>query len=162
MWQFGGVSLRVQVDRTGGAAQSPDALWELIRDVSDAPMRLLDLELPGRVLHHTLKDRFGVRDALHLDRIRPRLAEKLWEEIATEHIARSVSEAIEIHEALLERSFGDFLARRTSSRSLSGRPEALLSGSTCRSRCKWPLRWPSRVELSPSPRARCWSWWVAD
>jgi hypothetical protein len=95
----------------GGAAQSTDSLWELIRDVSDAPMRLLEAQLPGRVLHHTLKDRFGVRDALRLDRIRPRLADKLWEEIATEHIARSVSEAIQIHEALLERTFGDFLAR---------------------------------------------------
>jgi hypothetical protein len=94
-----------------GAAQSPDALWELIRDVSDAPMRLLEAELPGRVLHHALKDRFGVRDALRLDGIRPRLADKLWEEIATEHIARSVSEAIEIHEALMERTFGRFLAR---------------------------------------------------
>jgi hypothetical protein len=95
----------------GGAARSPDALWELIRDVSDAPMRLLEAELPGRILRPALKDRFGVRDAQRLDGIRPRLADKLWEEIATGHIARSVSEAIEIHEALLERTFGGFLAR---------------------------------------------------
>src|SRR5262245_22810088 len=66
----------------GGGAQSADALWELIQDVSDAPMRLLEAELPGRVLHHALKDRFGVRDALQLDGIRNRLAQKLWEEIA--------------------------------------------------------------------------------
>src|SRR5262245_2672813 len=96
---------------TGGGTQSSYALRELVQDVSDAPMRLLEAELPGRVLHRALKDRFGVRDALRLDGIRRRLAEKLWEEIAIEHIARSVSEAIEVHEALLERTFGDFLSR---------------------------------------------------
>jgi hypothetical protein len=95
----------------GAGAQSPDAFCELIRDVSDAPMRLLEAELPGRILHHALKDRFGLQDALQLNGIRNRLAEKLWEEISIEHIARSVSEAIEVHETLLGRTFGDFLAR---------------------------------------------------
>lgn len=37
--------------------------------------------------------------------------EKLWDEIAIEHVVRSVSEAIEVHEALLERTFGEFLSR---------------------------------------------------
>src|SRR5215471_9252920 len=50
----------------GGGAQSPDVLCELIHDVSGAPMRLLEAELPGRILLHALKDRFGVRDALRL------------------------------------------------------------------------------------------------
>jgi hypothetical protein len=95
----------------GVGAQSPDAVGELIQDVSDAPMRLLEAELPGRVLHHALKDRFAARDALQLDGIRNRLAQKLWDEIEIEHVARSVSEAIEVHEALLGRTFGDFLAR---------------------------------------------------
>src|SRR5262245_681369 len=65
----------------GSGAQALDALRKLIQDVSDAPMRLLEAELPGRVLHHALKDRFGVREALQLDGIRNRLAQELWEEI---------------------------------------------------------------------------------
>jgi hypothetical protein len=98
------------IERVGGT-QTSDPLWQLIQDVSDAPMRLLQAEVPDKVLHHAPKDRFSVRDALQLDGIRRRLAQKLWDEIAIEHIARSVSEAIEVHEALLQRTFGDFLAR---------------------------------------------------